>query len=172
MSELEFRPRFRFHTPLDVEEVKQRIAFRIGENNPDRLVLGGTGSHLVLTFPSVAQHAWTPQMDVDVSTDEGRTLVRCLIGPAPSIWMLFMGGYLVITVAALLGITLGMAQQMVSDTPWGYFLVAPMPAVGLVLWLLAQGGKRRSRDEMRTLKNFMDQALGCDCFALSEQGGG
>ena len=79
MSELQFRPRFRFYTPLDGDEVKRRIALRITENNPDRLSLGGTGSHLVLTFPSAVQHAWTPQMDVDVSIDEGRTLVRCLI---------------------------------------------------------------------------------------------
>jgi hypothetical protein len=86
--------------------------------------------------------------------------------------MLFMGGYLLITLVGLLGATLGMAQQMVDDTPWGYFLVAPMPVIGLGLWLLAQGGKRRSKDEMRTLKNFVDQALGCDCFALSEHGVG
>jgi hypothetical protein len=43
-----------------------------------------------------------------------------------------------------------------------------MPLLGLGLWLLAQGGKRRSRQEMRTLKTFVDDALGCDCFALAE----
>ena len=168
MSELEFRPRFRFHTPLDGEEVKRRIADRVAQNNPERLALRGTGLHMVLTFPHAAQHAWTPQMDVDVSEEDGRTLVRCLIGPAPSIWMLFMGGYMVLTVVALLGVTLGMAQQMVKETVWGYYLVAPAPLLGLGLWLLAQGGKRRSRDEMRTLKTFVDDALGCDCFALAE----
>ena len=61
-----------------------------------------------------------------------------------------------------------MAQQMVKETVWGYYLVAPAPLLGLGLWLLAQGGKRRSRDEMRTLKTFVDDALGCDCFALAE----
>lgn len=168
MSELEFRPRFRFHTPLSGEEVERRITDRVAQHNPEGLALRRTGMHLVLTFPHAVQHAWTPQMDVDVSAEDGRTLVRCLIGPAPSIWMLFMGGYIVLTVVALLGVTLGMAQQMVNETVWGYYLVVPLPFIGLGLWLLAQGGKRRSRAEMRTLKTFVDEALGCDCFALAE----
>jgi hypothetical protein len=37
-----------------------------------------------------------------------------------------------------------------------------------VLWLLSQEGKRRSKAEMRMLKNFVDGALGCDCFALAD----
>ena len=94
MSDLEFRPRFRFTTPLSAEEVKSRIMARTRTQNPHALVLGGTGFHLVLNFPAKAQRSWTPQMDVDVEVLEGRTVVRCLIGPSPTIWMLFVGGYM------------------------------------------------------------------------------
>lgn len=169
MSDLEFRPRFRFTTPLSAEEVKSRITSRILTQNAQALVLGGTGYHLVLNFPPKAQRAWTPQMDVDVELVEGRTVVRCLIGPSPTIWMLFVGGYMFLTILALLGLSIGVSQQIVGADPWGFLLVAPTPFAALVLWLLAQGGKVRSRDEMRTLKVFVDDALGCDCFALAEQ---
>lgn len=159
MSDLEFRPRYRFGTNLPVEEIKYRISGRINMDNPDELVLGGSGHHLVLGFSEVQQHVWTPRLDIDISEVEEGSIVRCLIGPAPNVWMLFMAGYLVITLIGLTGITLGMAQQMLGITVWGYLLAAPMPLFGVGLWLLAQGGKRRTRPEMRMLKAFVDRAM-------------
>jgi len=159
MSELEFRPRSRFATALPPTEVKARISGLITAENPDKLVLGGSGHHLVLGFQEVQRHVWTPRMDIDISEAEQGTIVHCLIGPAPNVWMLFMAGYLVITLIGLTGITLGMAQQLLGITVWGYLLAAPMPFFGLGLWLLAQGGKRRSRPEMHALKAFMDRAM-------------
>ncbi len=41
------------------------------------------------------------------------------------------------------------------------------PSAGMV----AYTGQRRAHDDMRTLKDFVDAALGCDCFKLAmEQG--
>jgi len=34
---------------------------------------------------------------------------------------------------------------------------------------MVQEGKRRSRDDMRTLKRFVDDALGCDCIRLADE---
>ncbi|MBL7963340.1 MAG: hypothetical protein JNM31_05775 [Flavobacteriales bacterium] len=169
MTELEFRPRFHFFTPLAADEVKRRIAAHVVDDNALGLQLKGTGHHLILQFPVNSQRSWTPQMDLDVEVEEGRTRVRCLIGPSPSIWMLFVGGYLGCVVLALLGISIGVAQGIVGAPVWGYLLVAPTPFIALVLWLLAQEGKRRSQDAMRALKTFVDEALGCDCFRLAEE---
>jgi hypothetical protein len=169
MSELEFRPRFRFSTPLPASEVNDRLA-RHASGDPRALVLGGTGQHISLSFPHQQQQAWTPQMDIDIETLDGRTMVRCLIGPAPSIWMLFVGGYMLCVVLALLGISIGVSQQVVGAEPWGFLMVVPTPFLAVALWGMAQVGKRKARADMRYLKNFVDTALGCDCFALSEQG--
>lgn len=173
MSELEFRPRFRFRTPLSPETIKQRIQERVQDSNPHALRLGGTGHHLSLQFPHKAQRSWTPQMDIDLEVEqlserEPRTIVRCQIGPMPTVWMLFVGGYIFLCVIALLGISIGTSQQIVGAFEWGWWMALPTPFLALVLWLLAQEGKRRSKDEMRIMKTFVDEALGCDCFALAE----
>lgn len=172
MSELEFRPRFRFRTPLAPDTIKQRIQERVRDHNPLSLRLGGTGNHLSLQFPHAAQHAWTPQMDIDLEVEQlsnapASTIVRCQIGPMPTIWMLFVGGYIFLCVIALLGISIGTSQQIVGAFAWGWWAALPTPFLALVLWLLAQEGKRRAKDEMRALKVFVDDALGCDCFALA-----
>lgn len=177
MSDLEFRPRFRFRSVLHPDVIRDRIRFRVRDDNPHRLELGGTGHHHVLRFPHAAQHAWTPQMDIDLDMEqvqghETMTIVRCQIGPAPSIWMLFVGGYIALCVIALLGISIGTSQQVVGAFAWGWWMALPTPFLALVLWGLAQEGKRRAKDQMRLLKHFVDDALGCDCFALSESEGG
>lgn len=167
MSELEFRPRTRFATTLPPSAVKARVFELLTTDNPDKLVLGGSGHHMVLGFPEIKHHVWTPRMDIDISEVEDGSVVRCLIGPAPNVWMLFMAGYLVITLIGLTGLTLGMAQQLLKITVWGYFLAFPMPFFGVGMWLLAQAGKRRSRAEMHVLKAFMDRAMeGVDMRAL------
>jgi len=173
MSELEFRPRFRFRSPLAPEVIKQRIQDRVCENNPAQLQLGGTGYHLSLQFPPVAQRSWTPQMDIDVELEQlpGEkpvSIVRCQIGPMPAVWMLFVGGYIFLVVIALLGISLGASQQVVGAFAWGWWVALPTPFLAVALWLMAQEGKRRSKSEMGLLKHIVDDALGCDCFALAE----
>jgi hypothetical protein len=81
--------------------------------------------------------------------------------------MLFVGGYLALCVIALLGIAMGVSQQVVGAFAWGWWVALPTPLLALVIWLMSQEGKRRAQDDMLALKHFVDAALGCDCFALA-----
>ncbi|MBV6405677.1 MAG: hypothetical protein GFGODING_02457 [Flavobacteriales bacterium] len=167
MGILEFRPRFRFTTPLAKHEVVGRIGARLRTDNPQQLWLKDSDGHLVLSFPSRSTHAWSPQMDLNLEVHDTGTLVRCLIGPSPGIWMLFSAGYIVLSLLALTGITLGFAQLSLGHGAWGFWAL-PVSAVGtVVLVLMARAGRLRAADEMRVLKHFVDAALGCDCFKLA-----
>ena len=101
MTVLEFRPRFRFESPLKPDEVTRRIQQRVKQNNPHELWLKDAQQHLTLSFPSRNTEAWSPQMDINFEeAPEGRTVVRCLIGPTSGIWMLFTAGYVGLTLLA------------------------------------------------------------------------
>ncbi len=169
MAILEFRPRFRFESPLTPEEVARRIQQRVSGDNPHGLWLKNAQYHLTLSFPSNSTEAWTPQMDINFEEQpNGLNLVRCLIGPSPGIWMLFAGGYLVLTLLGLTGMTLGFSQWSLGSTPWGFWAL-PFAALGVgALIFLARTGHQRAHGEMRVLKTFVDEALGCDCFKLAE----
>ncbi|MCB9170589.1 MAG: hypothetical protein H6597_01785 [Flavobacteriales bacterium] len=167
MTEFAFRPRFLFLTPLPADEVKLRMQQHLSAPGTNGFRLGGTGHHLILRYRQDLRHAWTPQLDLDLEERPKGTRARVLIGPSPSIWMLFMGGYLLCAVLALLGLSIAVSQQVVGADPWGWLLAAPTPIIAVVLWLVAQAGKLRSREEMHALKRFVDEALGCDCLALA-----
>lgn len=165
-----FRPRFKFESPMTGDEVTQRISERLKQHNPRSLWLKNAHYHITLSFQRRTSEAWTPQMDITFETlGQGRTMVRCLIGPVPNIWMFFAGGYLILTLLGLTGITLGVAQHLVGNTPWGYYM-APFALIGLgILIYLERTGRQRAQGDMRYLKQYVDGALGCDCLKLAEE---
>ena len=73
-----------------------------------------------------------------------------------------------LTLLGLTGMTLGFSQWSLGSTPWGFWAL-PVSGLGVgVLIFLARAGHQRAHDEMRVLKTFVDEALGCDCFKLAE----
>ncbi|HNR55899.1 MAG TPA: hypothetical protein PKJ19_12080, partial [Flavobacteriales bacterium] len=114
--------------------------------------------------------AWTPQMDISFEAlADGKTLVRCQIGPNPTIWMLFAGGYLALVLLALTGLTLGIAQQMAGDAPWGYPMAGMATLAIVIAAVVERTGRKRARPDMHYLSLFMDEALGCKCLELARE---
>lgn len=165
-----FRPRFKFESELKGIEITERISERLRQENPRKLWLKNAHYHLLLSFPRNASEAWTPQMDINLEElANGRTLVRCLIGPGPGIWMLFAAGYVGLILLGLTGITLGLAQQLLDKTAWGFYFVPFALVLGGIMMYLERTGRARARGDMHLLKNMVDSALGCDCLRLAEE---
>lgn len=171
MSTLEFRPRFRFQTPLPSDEIVNRVKTHLKEKNPEDIRSRMIDTHLVLRISPETRHFWSPQADVSLETlDEGGTLVRCLFGPVPTVWTMFMFFYALLGFVALIGLMIGFSQWSLDESAWAFWLVPGTLIPAGLLYFAAWEGKRLAHDEMRLLKNFLDEALGCDCFALAEAG--
>ncbi len=175
MTDLKFRPRFKFRTPMHPDAIRDRLRGQVRGNNPEGFRLKGNLPHMILLYPLEKQRLWTPQMDIDLEMEqepgqETFTVVRCMIGPAPTVWMMFMGGYIALGLLATFGLAIGYPQLRLNESPWGLYGAGMLVAAGVVLWLLAQVGKLRARSDMERLKDFMDAALGCDCLALAAKG--
>lgn len=175
MTDLKFRPRLKFRTPLHPDEIRDRLRAQVRDANPAGFRLRGSLPHMTLVFPPDQQRLWTPQLDIDLEMDqepgqETYTVLRCLIGPAPAVWMMFMGGYIALAFLAVIGFSIGYPQLRLQESPWGIYGGAALLMAAFGLWLLAQAGKRQARGEMKALLRFLNEALGCDCLALAEQG--
>lgn len=173
MTDLQFRPRFKFRTPMHPDEIRDRLRAQVRDHNPAGYRLAGNLPHMILLFAPEQRRLWTPQMSLDLELEQAPgqetfTVVRCLIGPAPTVWMAFMGGYVAVAVLGLLGLSIGIPQHMLGESPWGLYATGPLLAVAVLLWVLAQLGKQRAKDDMVALKRFVDGALGCDCLRLAD----
>ena len=167
---LVFRPRFKFSTPLPAEEVMKRVFDHADSAESEEVQIKMVHKHLTLDIPSSKKNYYSPQLDLNLEVkEEGGTLVRCLIAPAPNVWTLFMFGYGVLGFAAVIGLMLGLSQWQLDRTMWGFWVVGISLGLGGLLHLAILEGQRLARDEMRLLKHFLDKALNCDCFKLSEE---
>jgi len=171
MARLEFRPRFRFHTPLSTDDVIRRVETYFDTSGTDDVVINNVKDHIVVEIPIAKRHFWSPHMDVNLEFDdfENQTLVRCLIGPSPTVWTMFMFFYGFFGFMAFVGLTLGMSQWTLQKPMWGFWFV-PAALIGMALMYgISYEGKKLAHDEMRALKHFLDRALDCDCFAIAEE---
>ncbi len=159
------RPRFKFRTLLHPDAVRDRIRAKVRDDNPEGYLLTGQLPNMILKRPAAQRRLWTPQMDIDLEMDqvpgqETRTVVRCMIGPAPTVWMGFMGIYLALGLFAVIALNVGLAQYMLKENAWALHLAWVLVLAGGCVRATAQLGKRRARGEMLKLQQFVELAVG------------
>lgn len=165
----EFRPRFKFHTPLLPEEVVSQITSSKPEAK--HILYRKTPHHLLLYYGPEVSHFWSPQLDITMERDEelNQTLIRCLIGPASTVWTMFMFFYGFFGFVGFIGMTLGLSQWTLKKDMWALWLI-PVSIIGMIgMYFVSKQGQKLAREEMVNLKNYVDLSLECDCLALAEK---
>lgn len=165
----EFRPRFKFHTSLEPNQIVERIVARKAE--AQHIYYKKTPHHILLFYGPEVNHFWSPQLDISMERDEelNQTLIRCLIGPASTVWTMFMFIYGLFGFIGFIGLTLGMSQWTLGKSMWALWLI-PVSLIGMIgMYFVSRKGQNLAKEEMVNLKNYVDQSLECDCLALAEK---
>ena len=157
MSDFELRPRFRLEVTNPENEVVQIIRNKLKYDNPEAFESTVVHGHLILRINEKKKHFWSPQMDISIqSLEEGGSLIRCLMAPEPAIWTMFMFFYATCGFGAFIGLMLAMSQWTLERDMWGIYLFFAFAALGAVVHIAAQSGKRIASDEMRSLSLFIN----------------
>lgn len=166
MSDLDFRPRFRIRTSLSVDEAEQLLLEKLRRNNPENLKSAIVKGHMVLSVDPDKQQFWSPQMDVSIAATEPGdeeypdTLIRCLTAPAPAVWTMFMFFYGFAGFALLVGIMIASSQYTLGYDLWGIWIAVAGLVLGLAMFAIAQTGRSLAKEEMRSMKRFVDGVFG------------
>ena len=160
-SGLHIRPQYKKTVQGMPHEVLARIRIDLDRRNAP---CEGTVSnhHALLRIPDADAHFWSPRLTVQVEPAEdrpGSTHIRCMFGPSPTVWTLFIAIYAAVGFLGMVALIWGMAQRSLGmDAPilWG----VPMAiVVGLSAWLTSGYGQHLGRAQMGTLKDFLDEVL-------------
>lgn len=157
-SNLRIRPRFRKETTFSLELVKSKITSALeisGEKCKGEIV----ANHVILKIPLSQQHYWSPVLTLDLEPTEGGTLIRGLFGPKPGVWTMFVFFYSAIGFLTMMGLIFGLSQMMLNLDAFGLWAV---PAGGFLLiglFIISKVGQRLGHDQMRQLKEFLDNSL-------------
>ena len=164
-NKLRIRPRFREIVAYSSNEVKERIRNGLAENK-DKCTGKIVDNHIILKIPSHQQHYWSPQLTLEIGSQDGQTLIRGLYGPKPSVWTMFVFFYSGIGFLTMLGVIFGLAQMMLKMNPYGLWALPVGGGILIGLFLISKVGQRLSNDQMHQLKEFLDKTILVDQESL------
>ncbi len=171
MTDTTLRPRYKFSTELTAEAIRGGLKTALKDKSVNEFELQhrSVSNHLIISFPQKHKHFWSPTLDVNLEDGQnGKTTVRVLIGPEPSIWTMFMFFYTLGGLAMVAGLVLGYSQWTLGKGVMALWLIPVGFAIVLFFYLAALGGKSKAQHQMKILKTFMEEAIGQPVFHEEE----
>ncbi len=161
MSVIEIRPRFKRHTKLTEEEIKEK--FKQGLERDDVGVKGYfVDHHIYLSIIKEDQHFWSPQLAVELVDDveDVEVEIRSLFGPSPSVWLMYIFFYSLLGFLSLIVLIIGMSRWNLGLSA-GILWFLPVLVILIILAIVtAKTGQKLGHDQMWRLYDFFNDTLG------------
>jgi hypothetical protein len=168
---LEIRPRFRI---LAKAEDKDLLNCLIQKTKANKSVYGVKSytTHFDVYINKQEQNFWSPVLHVNFDKTMGKseddTMIRCLIGPKQSNWVLFIFIYGFLSVVGTFAGIYGLVQyyQFDNHTPWLWTF--PISAVIiLAIYLMVKMAQKENHHQIVHLVRFLYDSL--EEFPLERQ---
>ena len=158
-EEIVLRPRFTMEFEHPMDWVFERLDHAAKAQKD--FIVTRVDHHIFIKIPVNKQHYWSPQLDLEVfSFNPGQCSVRCLFGPKPAVWTLFMFMHFLVGVL-FIGFLIWAYTNYSLDTPFAVQLT--LVGLSIIAWfvLYAAGrmGKVAGKQEMYLLYHFMKKTL-------------
>jgi hypothetical protein len=159
MSQIAIRPRFRLPSSHSPDELIQKIKNAL--ETPDAPIKGTIiDHHIILRIPLNEQHYWSPQLDLDIESQENGSQIKGLFGPRPSVWFMYVFFYslmaFISSVVAIMGfsqLNLGLSAKILWILPLMFLLF-------IFAYSTARAGQKLGLDEMIKLYDFLVESIG------------
>lgn len=165
---LSIRPSFAVElqrpSPQVIEELAAALATGSFPLRRARVPGGGDSGrrdrdHLTLTVEPSEQRLWSPWLAIDVTANDGGTLIFARFSPHPSVWTGFAFAYLTLGVILLFSLMFAGAQAMTGAVLWPLLVSAGAACALGALWAVTQIGIRLARGQMEALHAALDRAI-------------
>lgn len=123
------------------------------------ITICSVGQHLVLTHTAHLRHIWSPWLHVEVEALGSGSRVVAKFSPHPNLWTSFAFGYFTLGTTALFAACFALAQTMLSQSPWAWWVAGVAAALMLAMFLIAKLGQRLAEDQMRELSERLGAVL-------------
>lgn len=173
MFSFRVRPRVRQFTNYPTSKVLECFANKI-ESHESKLDGTILKNHVIVKIPEADHKYYSPELQLEVNENymkddpyaerKEETMIRGFIGPKSTLWTLFMFFYIGFGAATLFGTILGSSQQMLDQTPHGYW-IALAGAIGIITTLIAsqvgqQLGSEQTDSFLMLIEDVFDE---CEC---------
>ncbi len=157
----------------DPLEIRPRFKLLVKDNSPEELleclkekakadktvrVIKTYSTHLDIHIPKVEESFWSPVLQLNFDKpDEGHgILLRCLIGPQQSHWLMFVFIYGILSVIGFFSGVYGLTRYIQFDefTPWLYSLPASIVII-TAIYIMVKVAQKSKHQEIVHLVRFL-----------------
>ena len=167
MTELRLRPRFEILTSISPDEFTSRFKQAVAAT--DSPCQGKSlPNYAVLKIPQRDQHYWSPQLGISIEETEEGTSLRCLFGPRPAVWTMFVFFYSILAFAGVIAGMYGLSQWTLKKPAYALLLVPFVFILATAVFFTARTGQRMGHDQMVIEDQFLKSILGDDIIESEE----
>ena len=169
---LEIRPRFKLlidnEVPKDVLEfIKER-----GKDDDTVRIVKTYSTHLDIHVPKQEESFWSPVLQLNFDKpDEGEgILLRCLIGPQQSHWLMFVFIYGILSVIGFFSGVYGITRYVQFDefTPWLYSLPASVIIIAAIYTMVKVAQKAKHQQIVHLVRFLFQHLEGFNYHRITE----
>jgi hypothetical protein len=159
MTSFRVRPKFKHICDCPPKLLVDRINKNLDDNHD--IIEGKVFlTHGLFRIQPSHQHFWSPQLNVSFEEWEGKTIVRGMYGPHPTVWAVFLFFYALLVLAffwiSLIGLV-KMTLKQESQILWA------LPFIGggfVSVWLIAQFGQKVGVEQTFQIHHFFEEVIG------------
>jgi len=151
------RPRFELQLPVTREAWLNALRSAL-QNDPESLRGQVFRKHAVVEMRDGERTFWSPYLNLEVEDEPDGSVIRGRFSPHPNVWTMFMAVYILLAIVALGGLSYGMVQYTLGQSPWA-LLIAPA-AVALFGFVYGATliGQGLGAEQMYTMRSLVDRA--------------
>ncbi len=158
MSTLEIRPRFVRWSGEDADAILARFDAILSEKRPGIKGLV-VDQHIYLKIPREDQHYWSPQLNLEVVSEEKGSKIKGLFGPRPSVWLMFAFFYFLLGFASVMVAIIGFSQMNLGLPSRILWLIPVFLGLIFLMYSTAKTGQRMGLAQMEELYRYFDSNL-------------
>ena len=153
-------PRFRLRVAALPDSLFEEIKQTAIQDN----TVSGTFAekYTILRIPSWERHYWSPELQLQAfpcNEKPNNTVIRCVIGPTQSVWVMFTFFYAITGLLTLFGGMFGLVQYSISKEST-FLWILPFGVIMLItLFIISKIGQRKARNQTLHLVSFLFHTL-------------
>jgi uncharacterized integral membrane protein len=151
------RPRFELQLPV-ARERWLGILGTLLKTDPGCLRGQIFKKHAVVLVCDQQRTFWSPYLNLEVEDEPDGSAIRGRFSPHPNVWTMFMGVYILLAIAALAGLSYGIVQLTLGQSPWGFWIVPTSVALFGFVYGATLIGQGLGAEQMYTMRSLIDRA--------------
>ncbi len=156
MNKILLKPRFQIIINKSIDDILQKFE-TLKKEGHSKYMIKVVSNHVVIDIPDHEAHFWSPQLHFEVERiEQGKSLIKGLLGPKPKVWTFFMFLHFAIAIAFVVFFVMLYVKWSLNQN---YHIALAMclltPVLSFGLYFAGQVGKKIGRKQIQELYHYL-----------------